>query len=168
MFKKITFKSLNYKELDRFGRHDLKRDELYSFYQTFDFFELIKRWPDIVGEKMAAVSSPLKIKSDSLFIITKHSSFSHGLSYLSEEIKEKIFKIFPKLRPVIKKLAFQTQEAYFQERAQQKENVATQTAKLHPQSPQYKIRKREAERLFSDIEDEELRKVLISIFIQSN
>lgn len=168
MFKKITFKGLNYKELDRLGSHDLKRDELYSFYQTFDFFELIKRWPDIVGEKMAAVSSPLKIKSDSLFIITKHSSFSHGLSYLSEDIKEKIFKIFPKLRPVIKKLAFQTQEGFFQERAQQEESIAVQKARLHPQSPQYKILKQEAERLFADVEDEELRKVMISIFVQSH
>ena len=40
MFKKIDFKGLNYRDLDRFDSHDLKRNEMHSFYQTFDFLEL--------------------------------------------------------------------------------------------------------------------------------
>ena len=116
MFKKIDFKGLNYRELDRYGEHDLKRDEMHSFYQTFDFLDLIKKWETIVGTKMMKVTSPLKIKSDCLFIITKHSIYSQELSFLSEEIKNEIFKVFPKLKPVIKKLAFQTQERFFEDR----------------------------------------------------
>lgn len=167
MFKKINFEGLNYKDLDRYGSHDLKRDEMQSFYQTFDFLELIKKWPQIVGPKMCQVTSPLKIKQDSLFVITKHASFSHELSYLSEEIKAEIFKVFPKLKPVIKKISFQTQEGFFQER--KSGPVATEKAspKLHPQSPQFKILKMEAERLFSDVPDEEMKSLMISIYIQS-
>ena len=152
MFKKIDFKGLNYRDLDRFDSHDLKRDEMHSFYQTFDFLELIKKWPEIVGLKMCQVTSPLKVKQDSLFIMTKHSIYSQELSFLSEEIKGEIFKVFPKLRPVIKKLVFQTQENFFTPKSEVlvlKEAELKQ--KLHPQSPRYKILKVEAERLFGHI-----------------
>lgn len=173
MFKKIDFKGLNYRELDRYGEHDLKRDEMHSFYQTFDFLDLIKKWPEIVGPKMTLVTSPLKLKQDSLFIITKHSIYSQELSFLSEEIKAEIFKVFPKLKPIIKKLVFQTQENFFEPKETkvnvlEKTGQAFQTPKLHPQSPKYKLLKLEAERLFADVPDPELKSVLISIFIQSN
>lgn len=168
MFKKINFSGLNYKDLDRYGSHDLKRDEMHSFYQTFDFLELIKKWPEIVGSKMSPVTSPLKIKNSSLFIITKHASYSHELSYLSEEIKTEIFKVFPKLRPVIHKLVFQTQEGFFQQRKAVEEQSTKIVNRLHPQSPKFKLLKLEAERLFSDIEDEDLKKIMISIYIQSH
>lgn len=167
-FKKIDFKGLNYKELDRFGSHDLKRENLHSFYQTFDFLQLIKKWPEIVGPKLSGVTSPLKIKSDSLFIMAKHASYSHQLSFLSEEIKTEIFKVFPQLKPVIKKLVFQTQENYFNQPESVEEAKKNPPApKLHPQSPQYKILKMEADRLFAGVEDQELKEILTSIFIQS-
>lgn len=166
MFKKLDFKRLNYSELDRIDSHDIKRDEMHSFYQTFDFLELIKKWPEIVGPKLAAVTSPLKIRQDSLFVITKHASYSHELSFLSETIKREVFKFFPHLKPVVKKLAFQTQESFFEQKMAQ-ENLKAQVPQLHPQSPKYKMLKLEAERLFGDIEDQELKSSLISLFIQS-
>lgn len=171
MFKKIDFKGLNYSDLDRYGSHDLKRDEMHSFYQTFDFLDLIKKWPQIVGPKMTLVTSPLKLNQDSLFIITKHSVYSQELSFLSEEIKGEIFKVFPKLKPIIKKLVFQTQEKFFEERekkAPEEARGGVPAPKLHPQSPKYKILKAEADRLFGEIEDPELRQSLISLFIQSH
>lgn len=167
MFKKINFKALNYKDLDRFDSHDLKRENMHSFYQTFDFLELIKKWPQIVGPKMAPVTSPLKLRQDSLFIMTKHAVYSQELSFLQEEIKNEIFKVFPKLKNVIKKLVFQTQENYFVPKPLADEIAAPAKPKLHPQSPQYKILKMEADRLFGHIEDTELREMLTSIFIQS-
>jgi hypothetical protein len=168
MFKKLDFKKLNYKELDRLDSHDLKRDEMHSFYQTFDFLDLIKKWPEIVGPKLAPVTSPLKIRQDSLFVITKHSVYSQELSFLAELIKVQIFKVFPHLKPVIKKLVFQTQENYFDQKAErEKEKTLAEPTRLHVQSPQYKLRKMEAERLFADVEDPELREMMISIFIQS-
>lgn len=167
MFKKVNFQRLNYKDLDRYDSHDQKRDTMRSFYETFDFLELVKRWPEIVGPKLAPVTSPLKIKFDSLFIVTKHSGFSHHLFELSEEIKQEIFKVFPELRKVITKLEFRTQEAFFQVSRQETGKGPVATNRLHPQSPAYKMRKIEAERLFNDINDEDLRKTMISIYIQS-
>jgi hypothetical protein len=168
MFKKLGFKSLNYKELDRYDPFDLKRDEIQSFYQTFDFFDLIKKWPQIVGPKLAPFTSPLKLQQGSLFIITRHSVYSQELSFLSEEIKTEIFRILPKLRPVIKKLVFQTQEKFFEQRQEQEDiQLKTQTPRLHPQSPQYKKLKLEAESLFANIEDPEVKAMMISIYIQS-
>jgi hypothetical protein len=172
MFKKLVFKGLNYKDLDRYKEHDLKRDEMKSFYQTFDFIDLLKKWPDIVGPKMAKVTSPLKLKHDSLIVVTTHSTYSHELSYLSEQIKTEIFKVLPELKTVIKKIIYETQEGYFKHRDEVAKSradiVEAAKPRLHPQSPQYKILKAEAERLFHHIEEPELRAFMISIYIQTN
>jgi hypothetical protein len=167
MFKKIKFKSLNYDELNQLDSHTLKKDELKLFYQTFDFLNLIEKWPSIVGPKLALVTCPLKIKFDSLFIITKHSIFSQELSFLSEEIKKEIFKIFPHLNKVITKLVFQTQESFFQQKEESLLSKKELVNKLHPQSPLYRIRKNQAEKIFNEIDDNEIKKLLTSIFIQS-
>ncbi len=167
MFKKLDFKRQNFGDLERIDSHDIKRDEMHSVFQTFDFLDLIKKWPEIVGAKLAAVTSPLKIQNGALFIITKHSSYSDELNWSSELFKVSIFKHFPNLKPIIKKLAFQTQENFFEERKVKEEVLAAKVTKLHPQSPAYKLLKLEAERLFNDVEDPELRASMISIFIQS-
>lgn len=167
MFKKLDFKGLNYKELDRYDSHDLKRENLHSFYQTFDFLELVTKWPEIIGPALAKVTSPLKIKGDSLIIVSKHASYSQNISFLSEEIKQKIFALFPQLRPVIKKLNFLTQEAFFKEQEMEAAKKTAEIPKFHPQDPRFKVIKAEADRLFGDIEDQELKQLLTSIFIQS-
>ena len=167
MFKKIDYKRLNFGDLERIDSHDIKRDEMHAFFLTFDFLELIKKWPEIVGVKLAAVTSPLKIKQDSLFVITKHSSYSEELNWSSEMIKKEVFKHFPNLKPIIKKLAFQTQESFFEQRKAEEAKIAAQAPRLHPQSPTYKLLKAEAERLFHDMEDQELKASMISIYIQS-
>lgn len=166
MFKKIDFKGLNYKELDRFDSHDLKRENLHSFYQTFDFLELVKEWPQIIGPKLSSVTSPLKIMGDALIIVSKHGSYSQNISFLSEEIKQKIFVLFPQLKPVIKKLNFQTQESFFRQ-LQIEEEKKSPPPKIHPQDPRYKLAKAEAERMFTDVTDPELKQILISLYIQS-
>lgn len=169
MFKKLSFKGLNYKDLDRFKEHDLKRDEIKSFYQTFDFIDLINKWPEIVDPKMAKFTSPLRIMKDTLVIVTVHSSYSHEMSYFSEELKKNIFKVLPELKPIIKKIVYETHEGYFRHREEVTAKKAPEEARPrpHPQSPQYKVKKAEAERLFGSIEDPELRSLMISIFIQS-
>jgi hypothetical protein len=167
MFKKINFNRLNYKDLDGLNPHDLKTDEMRLFYETFDFLELIKKWPEIVGPGLTSVTSPLKIQYGALYIVTKHASFSHHLFSLSEDIKNQIFKIFPELKKVIKKLEFRTQEGFFKNETPRKETSARPSDKPHPQSPAYKMKKLEAERLFGDFPDEEMKKMLISIYIQS-
>jgi hypothetical protein len=166
MFKKIGFQGLNYRELDRYDSHDLKRENMHSFYQTFDFINLIKSWPEIIGAQLSQVTSPLKIKGDSLIIISKHSSYSQNISFLSEEIKRKIFVLFPELKKIIKKLNFQTQENFFDQKVNPMKSELVKP-KFHPQDPRFKILQTQAETLFSDVEDEDLKKMMISIYIQS-
>ncbi len=166
MFKKLDFKSLNYKDLDRYDAHDLKRDQLKSFYETFDFLDLIQKWPLIVGEKMAKVSSPVRLRQEALVIMTKHSVYSQELSFLAEEIKRETFKVFPHLRPIILRLVFQTQENFFDE-LKSEESKKVPSPKLHPQSPQVKILRLEAEKVFAHIDDPDLKSTMISLFIQS-
>ena len=151
MFKKIDYKRLNFGDLERIDSNDIKRDQMHAFFLTFDFLELIKKWPEIVGVKLAAVTSPLKIKQDSLFVITKHSSYSEELNWSSEMIKKEVFKHFPNLKPIVKKLAFQTQESFFEQKKAEEAKIAALAPKLHPQSPKYKLLKAEAERLFADM-----------------
>jgi hypothetical protein len=100
--------------------------------------------------------------------MSKHASYSQNISFLSEEIKQKIFVLFPELKSVIKKLNFQTQESYFNERTFHAEAVKkAEPQKFHPQDPRFKVLKMEAERLFADVSDPELKEIMISIFIQS-
>jgi hypothetical protein len=168
MFKKIDFKGLNYKELDKLDSHDLKRDNLHSFYQTFDFINLVKSWPDIIGSTLAKVTSPLKIKGDTLIILSKHSSYSQNISFLSEEIKQKIFVLFPELKPIIRKINFLTQESYFNQAFPVEEMRKEEIRRFHPQDPKYKLLKAEAEKLFQGIPDEELKELMISLYLQSS
>jgi len=139
---------------------------MQSFYNTFDFLELIKKWPQIVGPKMAPVTSPLRIRKDCLFIVTMHAIYSQELSFLTEPIKTEIFKVFPNLKPIIKKIVFQTQEGFFKEKAKDEQELSLKS-KLHPQSPRYKALKLEAERLFNDVEDPLHKEMLISLYIQT-
>ena len=164
MFKKIEFRGQNYGDLDKLDKHDLKREKLHSFYQTFDFLDLVKIWPEIVGVNLSKVTSPLKIKGDSLIIVSKHASYSQNLSFLSEEIKGKIFTHFPQLRSIVRKIHFQTGEDLFQ--TPNKLLSDKEVLKIHPQDPRYKIKKNEADKLFEGVEDQELKKILTSIYLQ--
>ena len=167
MFKKLHFKGLNYSDLDRYEKHDIKRDEMHSFYQTFDFLDLIKSWPEIVGEKYAKITAPLKIKNGCLFIVVIHPNVSHEMTYFSEILKSKIAKSFPKLKSILQSISYITQEGFFNQHRPSMGKETTLAKKIHPQSPQYKILKLEAEKLFEEIPDQELKEIMISIYIQS-
>jgi hypothetical protein len=167
MFKKLKFQGLDYKDLDRFDPHDQKRESLHGFYQTFDFLNLVEKWPQIIGPQLAKVTSPLRIKGDGLVIVSMNASYSQNISFLSEEIKQKIFTAFPELRPIIKKLNFVTQEAFFQALQKDQETNSKALPKFHPQDPRYKTLKMEAEKLFGDVQDQELKQTLTSLFLQT-
>lgn len=167
MLKKLKFQSSSFFESDLEVKDPQKRELLESFYQTFDFFDLIKQWPEIVGPMLGQNTSPLRVKGDSLFVVTKHAAFAQQLNFLTEIIKEKIFQTFPKLRPIIKKIVYETNPHFFKEIEQKKEIEKTQPAPLHPMSPQYRKAKADAEQLFSHIEDPEFRASMISIYIQA-
>jgi hypothetical protein len=168
MFKKLVFQQLKDNKLNQIDEFTLKRDELNSFYETFDFIDLINSWPQIVGDKLSRVTSPLKIKIDSLVVLTKHSIFSQELSYLQEEIKKEIFLKFPRLKNIIKKISFFTSESYFKTIVEQETTNLLNSKKLHPMSPEYRVKKNLAEKVFTHIEDKDLKELLISLYIQSS
>jgi len=52
----------------------------------FNFLQLIKDWESIVGPMMAKNTVPLKVKSKTLFISTKHAIFAQELGFLTPVI----------------------------------------------------------------------------------
>ncbi|OFZ23869.1 MAG: hypothetical protein A2202_02340 [Bdellovibrionales bacterium RIFOXYA1_FULL_36_14] len=144
------------------------------------FFELIKLWPQIVGIHLAQHSTPLKNTHKTLTILTDHPQWAQELSFLEKKIKQQIFKIIPQFTFEIKKIKFQADNTFFKNQNQRlldtpppcpgqgetiSKNKNNSSADLHPFSPEYLKYKKEASNLFNDIEDEETKDLLTSIFI---
>jgi len=177
MFKKLADSLPNMGQYSRSGFHSSKSGrKKHISSEIFDFLELIERWEDIVGPKLAKTTIPLKNQKQTLTILTNHSAYSQALSYMEETLKSKLFKIFPQLQTKIKKFNFQVSTAHFdrtkadlEQRANlDNKNLAQQKKRttFHPQNPIYKKLKTQAEAEFSYIEDEQTRQALISIYLQ--
>jgi hypothetical protein len=148
----------------------LKRKKPQS--SVFDFLELLKRWPDMIGEKIAKVTEPVKISNKKLIIYTAHSAFSQQLAMMQSQILEKVKKVYPATATQIKSLSFVTKDTHF---SQKKKDIlsgeSTQNYKkenkLNKYSPTYQRYLAQAEDLFSDIQDQSIKDSLIKIFITS-
>lgn len=135
---------------------------------TFDFIFLLKSWDEVVGEMLAKNSLPLKIKYNTLYICTKHAVFAQEMGFLSQEIIKKIEEKFTGLKGKINKIKFLNNEKVFDFKEGQKLEKVTADKKrptLHPYSPEYKRKQFEAEVLFQDIEDEEVRQALKNFYL---
>jgi len=166
MFKKVKFDQLDYKDLDSLPDTQLRKENLKEFYKTFDFLNLIKKWPEIVGPKLQNVTIPMKLSQGRLTVVTKHGAYSQELSYVSEILKKEIFKFFPELKPHLSQITYVTNEQLFKLSHEQHIAQKNLSEQLHPQSPQYKLLRSKAEKIFSQ-EEPEIREKLISIYIQS-
>ncbi|GAB4020599.1 MAG: hypothetical protein Fur0010_23270 [Bdellovibrio sp.] len=140
---------------------------------SFDFIDLIARWSEIVGNHMADHSIPLKLTNKNLTLLTDHPTYSQSLKLLEQMLIEKIEKIFPELFGKIQKIQFQVNSQFFKEtKAAHVSHIplrkeAAPETQLHPQSPEYKKLKKEAEAALLEIQDPEIKNSLISIFIQN-
>ena len=147
--------------------------------ELFDFLELIARWHEVVGEKLAKVTVPLKHQNQCLSLLTNHSAYSQQLSLLEETLKAKIFRIFPQLTGKIKKFRFIVSTEHFESQKEDllkransnlsKDNQEKAQKHLHPKSPEYLRLQKEAKQEFDDIEDEfegSLKETLTSLYIQ--
>jgi flagellar biosynthesis component FlhA len=173
MFKKVS---------DLLGQDQFKKSSKGYYKKSskptelFDFLTLIAKWHEIVGEKLAKVTVPLKNQNKTLTVLTNHSAYSQSLSMMEETIKDKIFRSFPELRGKIQRLNFMVSTQHFDrqredllKRASSQRSSETQVKKqttLHPQSPKYKALKEEALKEFADLEGD-LKEQMISIYIQS-
>lgn len=144
---------------------------LYSKSNTaFDFINLIGSWEQVVGKMIAEHSIPLKLNFGNLIILTQHSVFSNELQLMQTELIKKIELILPALKGNIKKIKFIMSESFFQEQ-KMKNNAGKnlkEKKKLHPYSPIYQELKEKADLLFQEIEDDELKEIMISLYIDSS
>ena len=138
----------------------------------FNFLQLIKDWEGIVGKMMAENTVPLKIKSKTLFINTKHAIFAQELGFLAPEILKKIKTQFPELSQQVDKIKFSHSTYSAQTFNQQikKAQIKAPPGKvkkntLHPYSPAYKVKRQKADEYFDHIEDPEVKQMLIDFML---
>lgn len=139
---------------------------------SFDFLSLIKAWKEIAGDKLSEHTIPLKNQNGTLMVLSNHSAFANELKFMELPLKKKIFERFPNLERSISNIKFIVDSTHFNQQYEQfiaptlkanKEKAQT----LHPYSPVFRKLKKEAEEIFGDMEDQEMREKLISLYIQS-
>jgi hypothetical protein len=138
---------------------------------VFDFFQLVKRWQEVVGEKLAENTRPLKIDNKTLIVMTGHGAYAHQVDYLSPLIIERISTRMPYLAKLIKRIKFNYNPQFFQE-IEEKEIFSEEeisNKKMNPSqfSPRYAQELLAAQKEFESVENEELKELLISLKIQS-
>ena len=162
MWKKLNFQSFTQTIK---GQGQTPQEEWIRFVEGFDFFALIEKWPDIVGEMMAEQSLPLRLKNKTLFILTRHPAYAEKLKFLEKPLIAKISVIFPLAAPMIQKISFESNEAFFiqKQATLPKKEIPT----IHKYSPEYRKFRAEAELLFKDVENLEEKERWISLYIQA-
>ena len=140
---------------------------------TFDFIELIRSWPKIIGDSLSKNTIPLKHCNGVLTILTSHSVFSQQLNFMNKEISSKIIHQFPSLKNKIKKISFQTNSSFFNQIKSDSihidpfdQNQYKKTNQFNKYDPIYNKLKTEASNLFDDINDQTVKEMLISLYIQ--
>lgn len=172
------------KKLSEYLRGNTQRKEIYiseqkktisrqnrGYYsrnsECFDFIYLINNWIDIVGELLGKNSIPQKLQKNTLIVITKHPIFNQELSMMSTEMIQKIEEKIPALKNRIKRIKFSNANYSadeFQDEAPQ--NKKESDPKVHKFSPEFRAKKARAQQLFADIEDEEIKELLSSLFMK--
>jgi hypothetical protein len=140
--------------------------------ETIDFLNLVKNWDKIVGDKLALNTRPLKLQRKTLLVITRHPSYASQLHFVSQDILQKIFKLYPSFKNLIHEIKYRASNSFHEEQLfenidqkheQKQENAQT----FHKLSPQYRELKLKAEEMFAHVEDAIVREQLENIFIQS-
>lgn len=162
MWKKLKFTSLLPAVR---GEGATPQEEWQRFVEGFDFFSLIEAWRSIVGDMMAEQSIPLRLKNRTLFILTRHPAFADRLKFMEKLLLTKINERFPETKKMLQALAFESNESFFIQKATPFLKPKPMT--LHPQSPEYKKLRHEAEKMFQEVSDPEEKERWISLYIQS-
>ncbi len=139
---------------------------------AIDFIDFIKKWNQIVDLKIAAVSMPLNIKKGNLTILTNHPTTSETILFNKHRYQEKIHSLFPKFK--ITNFHFICQPNFFKENKNDIFQAKSKEVKVekinpkewHPLDPNYKRVKKEADIMFNDISDLDLKDSLTSLFLQ--
>ena len=140
--------------------------------ESFDFLSLIKAWKEIAGDKLSEHTIPLKNQNGTLLVLSNHSAFANELSFMELPLKKKIFAKFPNLEKSILNIKFIVDSTHFSKQYSQfilpSEKIKKKNENLlHPFSPEFRKLKKEAEELFRDLDDPEIKERMISLYIQS-
>jgi hypothetical protein len=183
--KKNGFKQLGKLLKDGLSSSDLNKNHKFSFHsnkvkkpgsgEAFDFIKLIQKWSEVIGPGLAKHTIPLKNTRRSLTILTDHPAYSEQLKFMEVQLLAKIKEKFPSLEGSLRTLYFKTDSTYFQKQKRMAEERAgmdhVQEEKIekafHPYSPEFRKLRAQAEVEFKDIESDEVRERLTSIYIQS-
>lgn len=163
MFKKLS------NILNNLGHSPSKKSYSKVPQSGFDFLSLIDRWEEIVGERLIKMTIPLKHQYGNLVILTSHPAIGQQLSFMEEELKKRIVEVFPSLKGKIKSIRYQMNSSFFEkktEESQKRKETFNSPKIFHPYSPEFRKYKKEADELFADVEDEEVKKSLTSLYIQ--
>ncbi|MCT4641681.1 MAG: DUF721 domain-containing protein [Bacteriovoracaceae bacterium] len=135
----------------------------------FDFLYIIKNWESIVGKMLAENTIPLKIQQSSLIVLTKHSIFSQELGLMAPQILNKIETQYPKFKGQVKKIRFIHGKFSSNEFNEMKSNThrkaPSSIKEVHPFDPKYKAKMVKINKMFHDIEDDQIKQMLISAAI---
>ncbi|MBC7713292.1 MAG: DUF721 domain-containing protein [Rhizobacter sp.] len=154
----------------RSSKHEAGKSAQLS--DSFDFISLIKAWKEIAGDKLSEHTIPLKNQNGTLMVLSNHSAFANELSYMELPLKKKIFARFPNLEKSILNIKFIVDSTHFSKQYAQfvapTEKIKKKNENLlHPYSPEFRRLKKEAEEMFIDIDDLEIKEKMISLYIQS-
>ena len=139
----------------------------------FDFIHLVNRWELIVGKMLSQNTIPIKIKRSVLYVLTKHSVFSHELSLMSPLIIQKIEDNFPYFKGQIKKINYSSgnySSEEFNKLKNEREGANKEAPKKdapHPFDPKFRARKSQVQKMFEDVEDEQIKELLIKITLDN-
>src|SRR5690606_22767383 len=178
MKKLKSLASLLYNEIDE--KELYLNDERRKYYRAqkgpysrdpeiFSFIYLVKKWPEFLGGDSSYLSKntcPLKINNKVLTVMTRHQVFSTELSYMAPVLLQRLQKEFPGLAKHVNKISFVNSERFFQEKEEKLTKDSKQRQSLHPYSPEYKMIKNRAEKLFKFQDDEEVDPELQEIFLK--
>lgn len=150
------------------GQNSFKKDKAH-LHESFDFLALIRAWKEIAGAKLAEHTIPLKNQNGTLIILSNHSAFAAELSYMELPLKKKIVEKFPNLEKSILSIKFIVDSTHFTQQYDQfiAPVEKKQRSALHPYSPEFRQLKREAEELFANLDDAEIKEKMISLYIQN-
>jgi predicted nucleic acid-binding Zn ribbon protein len=68
----------------------LLEDGKSELSEQFLRWKLWKKWPEIVGETISQNSEPMSFFNGTLYVWVKSSTWSHHLSFMVEELKQKL------------------------------------------------------------------------------
>ena len=148
---------------------DLKKRKRKGIYArtSFDFIQLIQNWEKIVGKMMAQNTIPLKIQNRTLVIVAKHAIFANELNLMSPQLIKGVTDLFPALDGKINKVKFYHSDyssEYFN-KIHEKKKAPVQKQELHPFSPEFKKKKKDALKTLETIEDEEIKESLLKYLL---